>query len=158
MACKMTHVAGQNDFTLDVQAVRNLKPAAHDRLADFEQLGARRIVKRASQHELLGDVGYAFADNVRCAALPRAVSRIAGLSLVTSTYHAMRGGALAAMEAARALKVPQPTIGKIVSGNIDKLSIEFLVRLMVRADLPLGLSGGVVVSARRRARHAAAMA
>ena len=91
MACKMTHVAGQNDFTLDIQAIGNLKPAVNDGLAGFKQLGARRIVKRASQHELLGDVGYAFADDVRCAALPRAVNRIASLSLVTSAYHAGRG-------------------------------------------------------------------
>jgi hypothetical protein len=40
---------------------------------------------------LLGDVGYAFADEVRCAALPRAVDRIAGLAPVTSPYHAGRG-------------------------------------------------------------------
>lgn len=45
-------------------------------------------------------------------------------------------------EAARALKVPQPTISKIVNGNIDKLSIEFLVKLMVRVGLPVDVSSG----------------
>jgi len=59
------------------------------------------------------------------------------------------------IEAARALKVPQPTISKIVNGNIEKLSIEFLIKLMVRADLPVGISGGRGVSRRRRAHHAA---
>jgi predicted XRE-type DNA-binding protein len=61
-------------------------------------------------------------------------------------------------EAARALRVPQPTISKIVNGNIDKLSIEFLIKLMVRADLPVGISGGRAVSARRRAQQAASSA
>lgn len=62
------------------------------------------------------------------------------------------------IEAARALEVPQPTVSKIVNGNIEKLSIEFLIKLMVRADLPVKLSGGRAVSARRRAHHAAAIA
>ncbi|MGH6678568.1 MAG: helix-turn-helix domain-containing protein [Bradyrhizobium sp.] len=58
--------------------------------------------------------------------------------------------------AARALKVPQPTISKIVNGNIDKLSIEFLIKLMVRAGLPVELSGGRASAAKRSqegARH-----
>ena len=61
-------------------------------------------------------------------------------------------------EAARALRVPQPTISKIVNGNIEKLSIEFLIKLMVRADLPVRISGGRAVPARRRAHPAAATA
>jgi predicted XRE-type DNA-binding protein len=44
-------------------------------------------------------------------------------------------------EAARSLKLPQPTIGKIVNGTVEKLSIEFLVKLMVRAGLPVGICG-----------------
>ena len=61
-------------------------------------------------------------------------------------------------EAAKALKVPQPTISKIVNGNIEKLSIEFLIKLMVRADLPVRISGGGAASARRRAHPTAATA
>jgi len=53
-------------------------------------------------------------------------------------------------ETARALKVPQPTVSKIINGNIDKLSIEFLVKLMVRAGLPVDVSSG-------RGRHATRM-
>lgn len=45
-------------------------------------------------------------------------------------------------EAARELKVPQPTISKIMNGNIDKLSIEFLVKLAVRVGLPVSVSAG----------------
>ncbi len=61
--------------------------------------------------------------------------------------------------AARALKVPQPTIRKIVSGTIEKLSIEFLIKLMVRTGLPVGIAGGRISigrsgSGRRGAQHA----
>lgn len=61
-------------------------------------------------------------------------------------------------EAARALKVPQPTVSKIVNGNIEKLSIEFLIKLMVRAGLPVGISGGRSASVRRGAHHSPATA
>lgn len=65
--------------------------------------------------------------------------------------------------AARALKVPQPTISKIINGNIERLSIEFLIKLMVRAGLPIGIAGGRIAigraaSARRGAQHAPAAA
>jgi predicted XRE-type DNA-binding protein len=63
--------------------------------------------------------------------------------------------------AARALKVPQPTISKIVNGNIEKLSIDFLIKLMVRAGLPVGTTGGRIsigrsAAGRRSAAHAGA--
>jgi len=61
-------------------------------------------------------------------------------------------------EAAKALKVPQPTVSKIVNGNIDKLSIEFLVKLMVRAGLPVNVSGGRKSTARGRDKAVAARA
>jgi predicted XRE-type DNA-binding protein len=61
-------------------------------------------------------------------------------------------------EAARTLKVPQPTISKVVNGNIEKLSIEFLIKLMVRAGLPVNISGGRSVSARRTRYHSIAAA
>ncbi len=65
--------------------------------------------------------------------------------------------------AARALKVPQPTISKIVNGNIEKLSIEFLIKLMVRAGLPVGLAvsrrpAARSTSGRRAAHHSSATA
>ena len=59
----------------------------------------------------------------------------------TLEYHIERKG-WSQTEAARALKVPQPTVSKIVNGNIEKLSIEFLIKLMVRAGLPVSISGG----------------
>ncbi len=56
-------------------------------------------------------------------------------------------------EAARSLKVPQPTISKIVNGNVEKLSIEFLIKLMVRAGLPVRFSGGRAASTQRSGHH-----
>ena len=61
-------------------------------------------------------------------------------------------------EAARALKVPQPTISKVVNGNIDKLSIEFLVKLMVRAGLPVDVSSGKARNIARTSRRTVAAA
>ena len=58
--------------------------------------------------------------------------------------------------AARALKVPQPTISKIVNGNIDRLSIEFLIQLMVRAGGERTSPGRS--TAGRRAGHPSAAA
>lgn len=60
--------------------------------------------------------------------------------------------------AARAFKVPQPTISKIVNGNIDKLSIEFLIKLMVRAGLPVEITSGRASASRRAAHHSGATA
>ena len=60
-------------------------------------------------------------------------------------------------EAARGLKVPQPTVSKIVNGNIDKLSIEFLVKLMVRAGLPVDVTSGRGRHATRMSHRAAAV-
>lgn len=60
-------------------------------------------------------------------------------------------------EAARTLKVPQPTVSKIVNGNIDKLSIEFLVKLMVRVGLPVDVSSGRGRRATRMTHHSTAV-
>lgn len=61
-------------------------------------------------------------------------------------------------QAARELKVPQPTLSKIMNGNIEKLSIEFLVKLAVRVGLPVNVSAGRAVrtTARRTGERAAA--
>jgi len=44
--------------------------------------------------------------------------------------------------AARRLGVPQPTLSKIVNGRVSDLSIEFLLRVAVRAGLPITLQTG----------------
>jgi predicted XRE-type DNA-binding protein len=44
--------------------------------------------------------------------------------------------------AARKLGVPQPTLSKISNGHVSDLSIEFLLRVAVRAGLPITLQTG----------------
>ncbi|MGB6310227.1 MAG: XRE family transcriptional regulator [Steroidobacteraceae bacterium] len=48
------------------------------------------------------------------------------------------------MAAARQLGVPQPTLSKITNGRVSDLSIEFLIRVAVRAGLPITLQTGRV--------------
>jgi predicted XRE-type DNA-binding protein len=44
--------------------------------------------------------------------------------------------------AARRLNVPQPTLSKIVNGRVGELSLELLIRIAVRAGLPVVLQTG----------------
>jgi predicted XRE-type DNA-binding protein len=44
--------------------------------------------------------------------------------------------------AARRLGIPQPTLSKINNGRVSDLSIEFLLRLAVRAGIPMTLQTG----------------
>ena len=44
--------------------------------------------------------------------------------------------------AARRLSLPQPTLSKIINGRVSDLSIEFLLRVAVRAGLPVTLQTG----------------
>ena len=47
-------------------------------------------------------------------------------------------------QAATRLNLPQPTLSKIINGQTDSLSIEFLIRVAVRAGLSLTLLAGAV--------------
>jgi predicted XRE-type DNA-binding protein len=75
----------------------------------------------------------------------------------TLEHHIERKG-WSQTQAARALKVPQPTVSKIVNGKIEKLSIDFLIKLMVRAGLPIAITGGRPVPSRRAAHPSVASA
>lgn len=57
------------------------------------------------------------------------------------------------VQAAKALGVPQPTISKVVNGNTDKLSIEYLVKMLVRAGLPVGVIGSHIAVGRTTSRR-----
>lgn len=48
------------------------------------------------------------------------------------------------MAAAKKLGVPQPTLSKIVNGRVSDLSVEFLIRVAVRAGVPITLQTGHV--------------
>jgi hypothetical protein len=53
-------------------------------------------------------------------------------------------------------KYPSHAPDKIVNGNIDKLSIEFLLKLMGRAGLPVNVTGGRKPSTRGKEKSIAA--
>ena len=44
--------------------------------------------------------------------------------------------------AAKELSIPQPTLSKIMNGRVTELSLEFLIRVAVRAGLPVVLQTG----------------
>jgi predicted XRE-type DNA-binding protein len=46
--------------------------------------------------------------------------------------------------AAKLLRVPQPTLSKIVNGRVAELSLELLIRIAVRAGLALVIQTGAV--------------
>jgi len=64
--------------------------------------------------------------------------------------------------AANRLGLPQPTLSKIINGRVADLSLELLIRVAVRAGLPITLQTGLVpeeagaFSSRTRSRSSAA--
>jgi predicted XRE-type DNA-binding protein len=57
--------------------------------------------------------------------------------------HVNRMGATQVVAAAR-LGLPQPTLSKIINGRVSDVSLELLLRVAVRAGLPLALQTGRV--------------
>jgi len=51
---------------------------------------------------------------------------------------------LTQVAAARQLGLPQPTLSKIINGRVSDLSLELLIRVAVRAGLPITLQTGRV--------------
>jgi predicted XRE-type DNA-binding protein len=49
---------------------------------------------------------------------------------------------LSQLAAAKHLAIPQPTVSKIVNGRVADISLELLIRIAVRAGLPLTLQTG----------------
>ncbi len=56
----------------------------------------------------------------------------------------MRRRGLNQLAAAKLFGVPQPTLSKIVNGRVADLSLELLIRIAVRAGLPIVLQTGQV--------------
>jgi predicted XRE-type DNA-binding protein len=46
--------------------------------------------------------------------------------------------------AAKQLRLPQPTLSKIINGHVSDISLELLIRVAVRAGLPMTLQTGQV--------------
>jgi predicted XRE-type DNA-binding protein len=55
--------------------------------------------------------------------------------------HVRREGS-SQLAAAKRLRIPQPTLSKIMNGRVDELSLELLIRIAVRAGLPVLLQTG----------------
>ena len=51
---------------------------------------------------------------------------------------------LTQVAAAKRLRIPQPTLSKIINGRVSDLSLELLIRVAVRAGLPMTLQTGLV--------------
>jgi predicted XRE-type DNA-binding protein len=64
------------------------------------------------------------------------------VALQISRFLARQGLSQAA--AAKLLRIPQPTLSKIANGRVAELSLELLIRIAVRAGLPLVLQTGAV--------------
>lgn len=62
------------------------------------------------------------------------------LALQIARFVARSG--LSQVAAARSLDVPQPTLSKIANGKVADLSLELLIRVAVRAKLPLVMQTG----------------
>lgn len=56
----------------------------------------------------------------------------------------LKGQQLSQAAAAKVLRIPQPTLSKIVNGRVSDLSLELLLRIAVRAGLHLVLQIGAV--------------
>ena len=57
--------------------------------------------------------------------------------------HVQRMG-VTQIEAARRLRLPQPTLSKIINGRVSDLSLELLIRVAVRAGLTIAFQTGLV--------------
>lgn len=64
------------------------------------------------------------------------------LALQISRYLQRRE--LTQVAAAKQLDIPQPTLSKIINGRVAELSLELLIRIAVRAGLPVVLQTGDV--------------
>ena len=53
-----------------------------------------------------------------------------------------RGLGISQVEAATRLGIPQPTLSKIINGRVSDISLELLIRVAVRAGLPMTLLTG----------------
>lgn len=64
--------------------------------------------------------------------------------LALQIARAVRARAWTQTQAAGKLGIPQPTLSKIANGRTEELSLELLIRIAVRLQLPLVLQTGAV--------------
>jgi predicted XRE-type DNA-binding protein len=68
--------------------------------------------------------------------------RVLRLDLALQIARHVQSAGRSQTEAARALRIPQPTLSKIVRGRVTDLSLELMIRIAARAQLPLVLLTG----------------
>jgi predicted XRE-type DNA-binding protein len=91
-----------------------------------------------------------------------AIQRLRSDLALQLARHAQRLG-VTQSAAAKRLGLPQPTLSKIINGRVADLSLELLIRVAVRAGLPITLQTGLVpqeagaFSSRTRSRSSAAV-
>jgi predicted XRE-type DNA-binding protein len=82
------------------------------------------------------------------AGYPRDVATIKALrsDLARAIAGFIRRQGMTQVRAAHALGIPQPTVSKIINGRVAELSIEFLLRTLVRVDIPVVMQTGTSAS------------
>lgn len=88
VACKLTHLACENDFTLKVQGIGNVEPTVKNGLAGFQQATSCWIMKCAGLPKLSSDVGNPLPAGSRGSALLCSVDRVTCLTLISTAYGA----------------------------------------------------------------------
>jgi predicted XRE-type DNA-binding protein len=68
--------------------------------------------------------------------------RVLRLDLALQIARHVQSTGRSQVEAARALRIPQPTLSKIVRGRVTNLSLELMIRIAARAQLRLVLLTG----------------
>jgi predicted XRE-type DNA-binding protein len=72
-----------------------------------------------------------------------AIQRLRSDLALQLARHTHRMG-ITQVAAAKQLGLPQPTLSKIINGRVSDLSLELLIRVAVRAGLPITLQTGLV--------------
>jgi predicted XRE-type DNA-binding protein len=83
---------------------------------------------------------------------PEAAALQARVALAVEIERYIERNGLTQAKAAAAFEVPQPTISKIVRGDLSRLSLEYLLKMLAR----VGVSVQLVAGARKPVKRSAA--
>src|ERR1700692_2217126 len=78
-----------------------------------------------------------------------AAARQARVTLAVEIERFIEKNGLTQAKAAAVFGVPQPTISKIVRGDLSRLSIEYLLKMLARVGIPVHLVAGTRKLAKR---------
>ncbi|MHB8475743.1 MAG: helix-turn-helix domain-containing protein [Steroidobacteraceae bacterium] len=89
---------------------------------------------------MFSDLGFSKAE---------AVALQARVTLAVEIERFIEKNGLTQAKAAAVFGVPQPTISKIVRGDLSRLSIEYLLKMLARVGIPVQLVAGTRKPVRR---------